>query len=269
MSETDRLAMLESSIRGINAWNSGMSWIESREDQIYFHSDGSERSSLYSNEIQNIIRFSDTLNGCHRSVLAHIRDMNPLKRNDYESDMAISIMRHIPTDVLMSTRDSSRSFRYRIYEESCGSDEYDELIDSETRDLFSGLYDAISAIYLRFTLSASELISEWSDGIFELRLSHGMNPTIDIISHDWIDARGRCHYGIHGLQNRMNETRISLHQNLMISDGYDAIYATIDHDLPFRPNDGHQWDEPRHIKTPRQLAGRLWRMIRSYYGGAL
>lgn len=269
MSETDRLAMLESSIRGINAWNSGMNWIESHEDQIYFHSDGSERSSLYTDEIQNLIRFSNTLDGCHRSVLAHIRDMNPLKRDDYESDMAISIMRHIPTDVLMSTRDSSRSFRHRIYECSYGSDEYEDLVDSETRGLFSDLYHVTRTMYLRFTLETSSILSEWSDGIFELSLSYGMNPTIDISSYDWVGGNGRYHYGIHGLQSRMSEMRISLHQNPMISDGYDAIYATIDHDLPFRPNDGHQWDEPRHIKTPKQLAGRLWRMIRSHYGGAL
>lgn len=266
MSEIDRIARLESCIRGVNAWNTGFDWYYSNYDGIYTHRDGSPRVSIY-DDVTRLIRLSESLCTRHRSVLSHLRDMNPVKRDDIESDLAISIMKSCDVRLLGSISDDPTEFRQRMYMEFEGSDRYDALVDQEFRSSFHEWYSILEGSYSSFVSQTDEILSKRTNGIVSIiHQSAGLEPRLDISICDWTDERGVDHRAISSLQDRFEDV-ISLHpMRVSIDSDPHCVYATIERNLSYRENDGHQFDQPRHIRTPEALAGRVLRYVGRYYG---
>lgn len=266
MSEIDRVARLESCIRGVNAWNTGLDWYHSNYDRIYSHRDGSPRRCIYQDHVANLIRLSESLCTRHRSALAHFRDLNPLKRDDIESDLAISMMRHSGIRLLIETPDDPDRFRQRIYMEFEGSEYYENLVDHEFRSSFHEWYLNLENRYDSFISQTDEILLRRTNGIVSLDRSSGLEPRLSVSVCDWTDDCRSDHPAISDLQDRFNDV-ISLHPMRMSVDSDPCcVYATIERDLPYRENDGHQFDQPRHIRTPETLAGRVLQYVGRYYG---
>lgn len=93
MSETDRIARMESALTGVNAWKTGWRWDEINSGLIHATPNGRARDLSVNRDL--LLAFSDTLCGRHGTLLKHIRDHNPLHGEDRWSDAMLSLTRYL------------------------------------------------------------------------------------------------------------------------------------------------------------------------------
>ncbi|MBT1162802.1 hypothetical protein [Bifidobacterium sp. SO1] len=270
MSETDRIARLESVLTGLNAWNTGRQWEETHRDLIYRHRDGTPRTPYWNmeglTERQSLIRFSDTLTGCHRSLMAHIRDYDPLHRDDWRADTMIGLMRDTDPMILRLYPDDPQGFRdlWTLLADSSDG-VYNILHEPESsllndRDSFACHWwvNHVTARMREFLQRSDMMLRRLSRGAYSLD-----DDCCDIMP---VVSVRRYEDGI--LVDRQMD--VPNHAIIRVEpDSLDwrhrpnvGVYGTIGMAFPYRANDGHQWETQRRCRSPRRFAGMILRSLR-------
>lgn len=282
MAEIDRLARLESCIRGVNAWNTSYAWIEKNRDRIYSHEDGSGRAQDLPDDRMSqkdkMILLSENLCGRHRGLISHIRDHDPLHHDDLLSDIMIGVMRHTSSELLRRLPDDPQGFR-DLWTLSLDYEDSDLSILSEENRSESLLDDVDDLHRLHeFTIRASQVIDRFisetasivfdrTNGVIRLNWS-GFSVTgtnIDVDVNDYYDTvTHRSHVGEYQINQRF---RTEMSASLPSYDWrrydpqYEDVFGQINTPFEHRMNDGHQFDETRHRKTPEAFAGAILRWV--------
>lgn len=264
MSATDRLATLESNLTGRNAWRTGWQWADRNRARnrarIRAHADGSPRAlPLPLDHAVRLTGFSNTLCGRHRSLLSHIRDHAPLKRDDPMSDLMIAMCRGTDPTFMRRLPDDPQGFRdlwtlsldwpdsaeYTIIGQRRGESLLDEADTRRCHEWACTVMDAMG----RWRAD----IEKWSGHQFTLDGGGVIDMPLMMLRDDnpWEEATLP-----HGLRIRLNP------------DSYDwrtadptRLHATLETSFPDRLNDGHLWDEPRWLRSPEQLAHTVGRLL--------
>ncbi|MBT1162133.1 hypothetical protein [Bifidobacterium sp. SO1] len=271
MSETDRIARLESTLTGLNAWKTGWQWEENHRDLIHHHKDGTPRTSYWGmegvTERQSLIRFSDTLSGCHRNLVAHIRAYAPLHRDDLQSDTMISLMRNMEPTVLRLYPDDPQGFRdlWTLLEDSSDS-VYNILREPEKsllddRDSFACHWwvNHVTARMREFLQRSDMMLRQLSHGEYSLDDDcYDIMPTVSVRRYeDGILVDRQMDIPNHAIIRLEPDSLDWRHRSNV------GVHGTIGTAFPYRMNDGRQWEEPRWCRSPQRFANMILRTLRT------
>lgn len=145
------------------------------KNRLLDHADGSLRTQYWLNGATgraNLIRFSNTLCGKHRNLLAHMRAYSPLHKDDWQADMMLTFLTQIRFDDLRLYPDDPQGFRdiWTLAHDSPKATF--SILNATNRSLLDGR-DSFRCHW--FTVQTVNLMSEWverSDAILQAH-SHG------------------------------------------------------------------------------------------------
>lgn len=266
MAETDRIARLETAFTGRNAWNIGWQWADSYGDLIYNRPDGSKRELGSCYDRDKLIAFSNTLDGSHGNLLKHMRDKNPLRSNDPMADIMIGILRQTSPELLRRLSDDPQGFRDLwsfVWQRAKEPPEPAYLL-LDGKDVNECRKAALKTInrYRSFYRSLDAELDRLTDGGYGCMIMYetAIQAEIRLKRYSW-DERGR--WCMNPMMTHSGNLEI-----LLEPDSTDwrhktpHVHGTISTGFAYRPNDGHQWDEPKHHATPERLAGAIIRQLK-------
>lgn len=266
MSETDRIARIESALTGRNAWNTGRQWADRHHTLIHERPNGTSRILSVYEERDTLLAFSRTLDGRHHSLLKHIRDKDPLHSNDPISDAMIGLMLYTSPDLLARMPDDPQGFRGLW---TFSGQEADWPVSSDNNLL--GETDARECRTV--ALKTITRYRSWQRKFdWQLnRLTDGAYGCL-IISEDATGARiGLKRYAWNRGSRWLDDPMMELSDDLEIRlepdsfdwrhDGSD-VHGVIRTRFACRPNNGRQWNAPPWHRTPECLAGAIIRQLK-------
>lgn len=247
MSESDRIARIETMLTGRNAWRTGWAWWEHNRARMYAQPamplpEGAAAWPL----------LSGSLCGRHQNLAAHLRDVDPLAHDDPASRLWVRVMRRADPARLHLLPDDPAGLTdlWGVLEP------YDDLLPHPT-----GADAQACAAWLAAARDAADGFAADTARLLEARTGGewGMSP----YAHSWharLTRHDRDGWALwSGSTLRGREPRI-------LPDSWDWRHAdpTRVHGelaVPFHERvDAHLWDRPRRYATPERWAGAIMRL---------
>lgn len=142
------------------------------EKLFLYHADGSLRTQYWLNGATGrttLIRFSNTLCGEHRNLLAHIRDYAPLNKDDWQADIMLTFLTQIKFDDLRLYPDDPQGFRDMWTLAHDSKETTFSILNDKNRSLLDNR-DSFRCHW--FTVQTVNLMSEWVERLDAILQAH-------------------------------------------------------------------------------------------------